>query len=449
MTPRADAIGLGRVEDLDPLIDRIGDARYALLEEASHGTADFYRWRAEITKRLIVERGFSFVAVEGDWPDCHRLHCCVAGGRGDPEAVLSGFDRWPRWMWANDDVVEFARWLTAYNAARFGDRPVGFHGLDVYSLWDSLREILGYLREHQPGQVETALSAMRCFEPFAEDPHDYAYSTRLVPENCERDVLRLLASMRETDEVPGLDPAFVARQNAEIVAGAERYYRTMVRGDVESWNLRDEHMTDTLDRLTQAYGPSAKAVVWAHNTHIGDARATDMAAAGMLNVGQLVRERHPEESFAVGFGTHRGTVMAGSHWGAPPETCRCRPRGRTASSHCSTRPCLMPTHCSYLRKPASGRGRCVATGPSAWCTTRREKSSETTSPPGWTAATTHSCSATSPVRWYHYTHQSEPPDNDTATRQRKQQPPEPPLSRNPIPSQIGCRAARSRYSFPP
>ncbi|ROS42351.1 erythromycin esterase family protein [Amycolatopsis thermoflava] len=319
MTPREDAIGLRRVEDLDPLIDRVGDARLVLLGEASHGTADFYRWRAEITKRLIVERGFSFVAVEGDWPDCHRVHCCVAGGRGDPEAVLSGFDRWPRWMWANDDVVEFARWLTAYNAARFGDRPVGFHGLDVYSLWDSLREILGYLREHQPGQVETALSAMRCFEPFAEDPHDYAYSTRLVPENCESDVLRLLASLRETGDVPGLDDGFVARQNAEVVAGAERYYRTMVRGDVESWNVRDEHMTDTLYRLLEAYGPSAKAVVWAHNTHVGDARATDMAAAGMLNVGQLVRERHPGESFTVGFGTHRGTVMAGSRWGAPPE----------------------------------------------------------------------------------------------------------------------------------
>lgn len=224
-------------------------------------------------------------------------------------------------MWANDDVVEFARWLTAYNAARCGDRPVGFHGLDVYSLWDSLRQIVGYLREHQPGEVATALSAMRCFEPFAENPHDYAYSTRLVPENCESEVLRLLASLRGTADVSGLDAGFVARQNAEVLAVAERYYRTMVRGDVESWNVRDEHKTDTLDRLLETYGPSAKAVVWAHNTHIGDARATDNG-----------RGRNAERG-AAGAGTPPRRVVHGGFRHAPGHRDGRFAVGRAAGGH--------------------------------------------------------------------------------------------------------------------
>ncbi|SFQ48238.1 Erythromycin esterase homolog [Amycolatopsis arida] len=320
---RRDALPLHGQEDLDPLLARVGDARHVLIGEASHGTSEFYRWRAELTRRLIAEHGFSFVAVEGDWPDCHRLHCCVAGAPevpGDPAEVLLGFDRWPRWMWANEEVLEFARWLRAFNARRDGP-PVGFHGLDVYSLWDSLRAVLGYLREHEPEHVDTALAAFRCFEPYREDPQAYGFASTVVPDTCVDEVVRLLRRLREqVDDLPaaGLDPRFVARQNAEVVAGAERYYREMVRGDRRSWNVRDHHMTDTLDRLLEAYGPGAKSVVWAHNTHVGDARATDMAAAGLVNIGQLARERYGAGDVAlVGFGTYEGSVIAGDFWGGP------------------------------------------------------------------------------------------------------------------------------------
>ncbi|RSM86271.1 protein-L-isoaspartate O-methyltransferase [Kibdelosporangium aridum] len=308
-------------QDLDEVLASTSSARYVLIGEASHGTSEFYAWRAELTKRLIAEQGFSFVAVEGDWPDCHRLHCCVAGAPGvanDPAAVLWEFERWPRWMWANEEVVDFARWLRGFNASR--TRPVGFHGLDVYSLWDSLHAVLAYLRAHDPDRVDAALEAYRCFEPYT-DPQEYAFATRIVPENCEQDVVRMLAELRPPvaeDSLPGLDPAFVAWQNAEVVAGAERYYREMVRGGGRSWNVRDRHMTDTLDRVMSAYGSKAKAVVWAHNTHVGDARATDMAAAGMVNIGQLVRERHALDGvMLIGFGSHRGSVIASDFWGGP------------------------------------------------------------------------------------------------------------------------------------
>ncbi|WP_234402002.1 erythromycin esterase family protein [Thermobifida halotolerans] len=314
-------------ESLDPLLERIGGARYVLVGEASHGTAEFYRWRAELTRRLIEEKDFTFVAVEGDWPDCQALHRSVTDEPGtpdDPREVLEGFRRWPRWMWANTEVLEFARWLRAHNLQRPPQRRVGFFGLDVYSLWESLHAVVGWLRENAPGQVEPALRAYRCFEPYAEDPQSYAYATRLVPEDCETPVVDLLTKMRRrADEaVPprGDLSEFAARQNAEVLAGAERYYRTMARGGPQSWNVRDHHMADTLDRLMRYHGPHAKAVVWEHNTHIGDARATDMAYAGMVNVGQLVRERHADQGVVlVGFGTYEGEVTAADTWGAPPE----------------------------------------------------------------------------------------------------------------------------------
>ncbi|MEQ0559981.1 erythromycin esterase family protein [Amycolatopsis sp. NEAU-NG30] len=318
---RAAAAPLRSPQDLDPLVRRIGDARIVLLGEATHGTAEFYRWRAELTRRLLAERDFSFVAVEGDWPECHRVHCCVAGAPGapnDPRQVLWGFRRWPTWLWANEEVAEFAAWLREFNATGDGP-PCGFHGLDVYSLWESLRGVVDYLHEHAPGRAAAALQAFRCFEPYGEDPREYGLSAELVPENCRDEVVELLTAVRSaahTDTVPGLDPAFVAEQNAEVVAGAERYYREMVRGGVRSWNVRDTHMSDTLDRLLRAYGPESKAVVWAHNTHVGDARATDMAASGMVNLGQLARERHPDDGVVtVGFGTYRGSVVAADHWG--------------------------------------------------------------------------------------------------------------------------------------
>ncbi|TQM78318.1 erythromycin esterase-like protein [Saccharothrix saharensis] len=304
--------------DIDVLLDRVGDARVVMLGEASHGTHEFYRWRAELTKRLIAERGFSFVAVEGDWPACDRVDRAVRGlpgAPGDPRAALAAFDRWPTWMWANEEVVDFCRWLRAHNAVPAAEERVAFHGLDVYSLWESLREVLTHLREHDPDEVPAALAAYRCFEPHGEDPREYAISTRFVPRGCENEVVDLLVRLRRHAAADGTG-RFGAWQNAEVVAGAERYYRAMVGGQ-SSWNVRDRHMDETLARLLDHHGPRSKAVVWAHNTHVGDARATDMAGSGLVNLGQLARERHGRDQVVlVGFGTHRGTVIAGEAWGA-------------------------------------------------------------------------------------------------------------------------------------
>jgi erythromycin esterase len=313
--------------DLDPLLDRIGRARVVLLGEASHGTHEYYAWRTAITRRLVQEFGFSFVAVEGDWPDCHRVHCAVTlAADRDPREVLRGYERWPTWMWANEEVAELSRWLRTHNASRDPADRVGFHGLDVYSLWDSLRAIIGYLEEHEPAAVGPAIEAFRCFEPYGEDPQEYARATALVPTTCEAAVVDVLRVLREApppaDGGPARDAAFVAEQNARVAAGAEAYYRAMVTGGPQSWNVRDTHMADTLDRLLEHYDGrgtgAARAVVWEHNTHVGDARYTDMRDAGMVNVGQLARERHGEEDVViVGFGSHHGSVIAGSSWGAP------------------------------------------------------------------------------------------------------------------------------------
>ncbi|GGU26973.1 erythromycin esterase family protein [Lentzea flava] len=305
--------------DFDVLLDRVADARVVMIGEASHGTHEYYRWRAALTQRLITGKGFSFVAVEGDWPDCARVDRavrCFPAAPEDPRAALLAFDRWPTWMWANEEVLGFCRWLRAHNAGLDDDARVGFHGLDVYSLWESLREIMVHLREHDPAEVPTALAAYRCFEPYGESARDYAMATRFVPAGCENEVVDLLVRLREQATAEG--GSFGAWQNAAVVAGAERYYRAMTTGGPESWNVRDRHMDETLDRLLSHYGPGSKAVVWAHNTHVGDVRATAMAASGTVTIGQLARERHGEDQVVlIGLGSHRGTVVAGSAWGAP------------------------------------------------------------------------------------------------------------------------------------
>ena len=308
--------------DLDPLLERIGDARIVLLGEASHGTSEYYAWRAALTQRLVEEKGFGFVAVEGDWPDCYELNRCVKrrpGAARSPREVLDGYERWPTWMWANEEVVAFAQWLREHNAGRAEEELVGFYGLDVYSLWDSVRAVLEYLQQHEPQHVDAALDAVRCFEPYRDDAQEYAFASRFSPSSCEPAVVQLLTTLcaeRGAVQHDG-DPEarFSAEQNAAVAAGAERYYRAMVRGSAESWNVRDVHMQDTLDRLLDHTG--GRAVVWEHNTHVGDARATDMAAAGMVNVGQLSRERHDGDVVAVGFGGYRGGVVAADRWGAP------------------------------------------------------------------------------------------------------------------------------------
>nr|WP_238490803.1 erythromycin esterase family protein [Actinoplanes flavus] len=306
-----------------------------MIGEATHGTHEFYEWRAELTKRLIAECGYSFVAVEGDWPDCERVNAAVRDDRADPRDALVRYDRWPTWMWANEETVDFTRWLHARNMRRAPDDRVGFHGLDVYSLWESMREILTWLREHDPDLVPAALDAYRCFEPYNEDPNAYGWATQLVPAACEDRVVTMLAAVRDRD--------FGLWQNAEVVAGAESYYRAMVRGGPEAWNVRDRHMDQTLDRLLRRYGPTSKAVVWAHNTHVGDARATDQSQYGEVTIGQLARERYGDaQVLLVGFGTYRGTVVAGPGWGQPMEVMgvpEARPGSLEEVLHAAAPPC--------------------------------------------------------------------------------------------------------------
>ncbi len=314
--------------DLTPLLERIGDARVVCIGEASHGTHEFYEWRAALTRRLVQEHGFDFVAVEGDWPDCYELNRCLTGSPAspeDPRDVLESLDRWPTWMWGNDEVLSFARWLRSRNLPVAAGERVGFYGLDVYSLWQSIEAVLEYVRQHHPAHVEATLQACRCLEPYAEDPHAYARESRLVPNGCEVEVVGMLSTLLERQSESGMQPedgeaAFAAQQNAYAAVGAEAYYRAVVLGGPESWNIRDTHMADTLDRLLDHHsrrsGRPARAVVWEHNTHIGDARHTDMADAGMVNVGQLVRERYGEDQCVlVGFASHRGTVIAAEQWG--------------------------------------------------------------------------------------------------------------------------------------
>ncbi|MEZ4407012.1 MAG: erythromycin esterase family protein [Polyangiales bacterium] len=312
--------------DLDPLLDLVGDGRYVLLGEATHGTSEFYEWRAWLTERLIAEKGFSVVAVEGDWPDCYEVDRYVKARRGagaSAEAVLRGFDRWPTWMWANREVAGFVERLRARNEALAPERRAGFYGLDVYSLWDSMRAVVGYLDRVDPEAGRDARRAYACFAPYTDDEQAYARATVLVPASCEAEVVRVLSELRARatralGRGDDREARFDAEQNALVARNAESYYRTMVRGGAASWNVRDAHMAETLDRLMAFHGAGAKCVVWEHNTHVGDARFTEMVDEGEFNVGQLVRVAHGAEGVTlVGFSTHRGTVIAGDEWGAP------------------------------------------------------------------------------------------------------------------------------------
>ena len=331
-TIRGAAKSLRTPADLDPLLDRIGDARFVLLGEASHGTSEFYRWRTAITRRLVEERGFSFVAVEGDWPDCYRVNRFVKHLRESAESaeqVLHSFARWPTWMWANREVVELVEFLRGHNSRHSWDRQVGFYGLDVYSLWESMAAVIDYLDRIDPDAAQLARRAYGCFDRFHGDAEEYARTTALTPTSCEPDVVQMLATLRANAPEyldDGREAYFSAEQNASVAIDAERYYRAMIRGGPLSWNLRDEHMMDTLDRLMAHHGPTAKAIVWEHNTHVGDARFTDMARDGMVNVGELARRAHGDEGVVlVGFATHHGSVIAAREWGAPMERMRVPP----------------------------------------------------------------------------------------------------------------------------
>jgi erythromycin esterase-like protein len=314
---------LDNSEDLTPLIERIGDAKFVLLGEASHGTAEYYDWRRRLTQRLIREKEFSFIAVEGDWPDCYRVNRYVKArpvSGEDARQVLHEFRRWPTWMWANEEVVDLTEWLREHNDDLPEEQKAGFYGLDVYSLWESMEAVLHYLQEKDPSALAAARGAFECFEPYDYDPQEYARATMWAPATCEDEVVQVLQQLRQNrsliEDEDG-DGFFNAEQNALVAKNAEEYYLTMIRGDSKSWNVRDQHMVETLNRLAARHGPKCKAIVWEHNTHIGDARYTDMAGDGMINVGQLVRDQHADDGVVlVGFSSYRGTVVAGDYWGA-------------------------------------------------------------------------------------------------------------------------------------
>lgn len=312
--------------DLKPLFKRIGDARIVMLGEASHGTHEFYTWRSYITRKLIEEKGFNFIAVEGDWPDCYLMNRFIKGydtGTKSAFKVLQAFNRWPTWMWANWETVALADWLHEHNKNLPGNRRAGFYGLDVYSLWESLDSILSYLEKHDGMALSAARNAFRCFEPYNKDEgRSYAKATKLVPELCEQEVVSMLSEIRQKLPQYNSDHENVlnVEQNAIVAVNAERYYRAMIQGGPLSWNIRDRHMADTLNRLLDFHGPQSKAIIWAHNTHIGDARATDMINEGMYNIGELARLEHREKGVVlVGFGSYKGSVVAGRSWGSRME----------------------------------------------------------------------------------------------------------------------------------
>ncbi|RYY78745.1 MAG: erythromycin esterase family protein [Moraxellaceae bacterium] len=316
----------------DQLFEQIGNAQFVLIGEASHGTHEFYQERARITQRLIEEKNFSAVVVEADWPDAYRINRYIRaqGHDQNAQAALRDFKRFPRWMWRNDVVLEFVEWLRQYNQqAMQNNKPqAGFYGMDLYSLHRSMEAVIDYLDSVDPEAAQRARTRYSCFDSFGKEPQTYGMATVYgVAEPCEDAVIAQLMELRHQEEAlvknDGLlaeDEHFYAEQNARLAVDAERYYRAMFRGRDNSWNLRDTHMVDTIDALAthQAeQGQPAKIIVWAHNSHLGDARATEVSQRDQVNVGQLMRERHPDHTFIIGFSTYQGEVYAANDWDSP------------------------------------------------------------------------------------------------------------------------------------
>jgi protein-L-isoaspartate(D-aspartate) O-methyltransferase len=314
--------------DLEPLLDRIGDARVVLLGEATHGTSEFYRMRERISRDLIDRKGFTFIAIEGDWPDAARIDHYVRHAEYPP-SEWTAFARFPVWMWRNREVLNFVNWLRERNAKVEPGNRVAFHGLDLYSLYNSIRSILSYLDDVDPQSAKVARQRYGCLTPWQADPATYGHATLTgAYETCEPGVVSMLKDLMkkrnayaEHDGERFLD----AVQNARLVANAERYYRTMYYGSRASWNLRDSHMFDTLKTLLDFHGPKAKAIVWAHNSHVGDSKATEMSLRGEYNIGHLCRQEFSHAAYLIGFGTNSGTVAAASNWDEPMEIKTVRP----------------------------------------------------------------------------------------------------------------------------
>jgi len=326
----------GAQGDYHPLVDLVGDRRLVLIGEATHGTHEFYHTRAQLTRRLIEERGFSAVAAEADWPDAYRVNRYVVGRGKDRDAAeaLDDFRRFPAWMWRNSDVLAFVSWLREYNdSLPKSARTTGFYGMDLYSFHSSSRAVLDYLEKVDPEAARRARYRYGCFEQFGEDIQAYGYAANLgLTKHCEDEVVAQLIEMtRRAADLASrdgrLDPDefFTAEQNARVVKNAEQYYRAMFSGRISSWNLRDRHMAETLDQLIAHLGPPGKIVVWAHNSHLGDAHATEMGRQGEWKVGHLVREKYGSEAVSIGFTTYTGSVTAASNWDGPAEQKRVQP----------------------------------------------------------------------------------------------------------------------------
>ena len=336
---REKAIKLKAASDVpDEILRLVGDARFVLIGEASHGTHEFYQSRAEITKRLIEEKNFSAVAVEADFPDANRVNRFARGLGEDKTAkdALADFSRFPLWMWRNSVVLEFVEWLKSHNEKLETNKKVGFYGLDLYSLHSSMKSVLDYLEKVDPNAARIARSRYSCFDHFGEDAQSYGYAANYDERfSCEDEAVKQLVELQRRhaeyanrDGFVARDEFFFAEQNARLVKNAEEYYRAMFKGRVSSWNLRDRHMAETLDALAthlEAENQPSKIVVWAHNSHLGDARATEMGERGEWNVGQLVRERYKNEACLIGFTTHAGTVTAATNWDEPAQLKKVRP----------------------------------------------------------------------------------------------------------------------------
>jgi erythromycin esterase-like protein len=337
---REKAVSLdGASGNFDQLLTDIGERRFVLMGEASHGTHEFYKARAEITKRLIAEKDFSAVAVEADFPDAYRVNRYIRGVGKDQTAndALSDFTRFPLWMWRNADVLDLVGWLRAHNDKfQKQEQKAGFYGIDLYSLHASIEAVLGYLDKVDPDAARRARYRYGCFEDFGEDPQSYGYAAGFdMQMSCEKEVINQLIEIQRRaseyanrDGFVAKDEYFYAEQNARLVKNAEEYYRSMFRGRASSWNLRDRHMAETLHALSahlEQSGQTGKIVVWAHNSHLGDARATEMGEQGEWNVGQLVRQKYDDAAFLLGFTTYTGTVAAATNWDEPPQLKKVRP----------------------------------------------------------------------------------------------------------------------------
>lgn len=308
--------------DLERLINSIKDKKIVMLGECSHGTREFYEWRSAISQELILHHGYHFIAVEGDWPPCQEVSKFIKNQTSSgAEETLSHFSRWPTWMWANEEVVKLITWLKKNNIAQ--KNTIGFHGLDVYSLYESMDKVVEELTKIDRSFGLQAAAYYSCFDSYRHDEIAYARSLLKLPEGCKKQVLKVLNDtlnyqLKKTELSENL---FDATQNARIVSNAENYYRAMTLGEEDSWNVRDRHMMETLKMLLEHYGPNSKAIVWEHNTHIGDYRATDMQKLGQVNIGGLAREEYGADNIAlIGFTTYSGTVTASSAWDGPIKT---------------------------------------------------------------------------------------------------------------------------------